>query len=177
MKDFLTEIYRQLQLRRSTMDCLEKAESILVIRSAAMQIFEKLISDIRKKNPDIFLYVITHERDKSTVEKVCARNYEVILYKGSTNYDSQFMTEQLDYLKKCKIDNYLYMINNKYGVGNENVEEILLQLTDQNINVADASGKLFVIDNPQLHMTNLKIFSLISDWLWACMDNNQESCV
>jgi hypothetical protein len=174
LQEFLLEVYKQLQLEQVTFEAFKRMNSIVVIRSASLEIFEKFIVKIRERNPNIYLYVITHSRDKESVIKLCIKNYEIIEYCEDGIYQSNKMEKQTNYLKNKSIDASILLYNNRYGMGFDNVEDILISLGKKPIYAFNCYKKLFRIDNPTLHIESLRIFNAMCTWFWEYMGSTEE---
>lgn len=165
-KDFILHICRQNYLDLTDFKVFKKDRSILVIKSASMDIFGMFIKKLHKENPNIFIYVITQSRDRNNVENLIGNNFEITEYIHEGSYKISEFDKEIEYLRGKKFDKVVVLYNNRYGIGFENVEKIAVLIKSQSIYSFNCDNELFKINNPLLRIKSLRLFTTICDWFW-----------
>lgn len=170
VKDYLQEIYEHIKLGKVNFEEFNRDNCILVIKSASIDIFKKFILKVREINPNICIYIITHSRDKDVISKICNKSYEIIEYLYDDAYQLSKLKEKIEYLKCKNIDKSILLYNNRYGMGFDNIEEILIYLDKYPIYAFNCYNELLKISNPALHIESLRIFNAMCTWFWEYME-------
>ncbi|NOU66737.1 hypothetical protein GC096_22075 [Paenibacillus sp. LMG 31461] len=171
MKSLFTAIYEQIKPTTDNLQVFSQDRTAFIIRSASPKMFSKFIKSIKEVNPDIFLYILTHSRDKEDVIKICGEDCEIIEYTHTGSYDVEYLKDKLQYIKSKSIDRFGLLYNNRYGIDYENVLEIMSSITEKELYVFNSYWELLRIDNPNLHIKSLKLMKAMSEWHWENIES------
>jgi hypothetical protein len=161
-------IYDRIRLtEQENMEVFEHANSVFIVRSADMTTFKKFIEQLQKVNPTVFIYILTHASDKGNIHDICGENYEVIPYVHGGRYEVVKCNEEIRYLKELQIDRFVVLLNNRFGIGFENILEFASVLTSGTVYAFNCYWELLKIPNPDLHLKSLELLNSIANWYWA----------
>ncbi len=153
---------------------VQNVQKVLVIRSADMTTFRNFMKRLRDVTPDVYIYVITHEIDRKDVIDICGKNSEVITYRDGGNYDAAKLTEVIKYIQGQAVEEFFLLYNNRFGIGYENVLNLLSCITQTTVYAFNCYWDLLRIEKPLLHLETLKLINAIADWHWEYLVAHEE---
>jgi len=155
-----------LNLKYAPSEVYRDAKRILILRSGSLPLFTRLVRNIRDVNPDARLTVITHDRDRQEVERICGAEVEIAAYTSTGSYDAKEMSPISEQLRNRSFDQYVMMFNNRSGIDYGNVVEAMLVVTDKPLLVYNGYDEWLTIPNPLLYLKTLDLLKAFMAWYW-----------
>ncbi|VBB05516.1 Hypothetical protein LUCI_0726 [Lucifera butyrica] len=175
LDDLFNEIYEQIRSTDTVqMDVFKSVRKVLIVRSADMSTFKKMIEQLKKVNPHIFVYILTHECDKEMIREICVENYEVIPYVHGRRYEAYKCSQEIQYLREKAIDQYVVLLNDRFGMGFENIIEFARELTCGTVYAFNCYWELMKIPHPELYLKSLELLKAIANWYWADLEGQEK---
>jgi Predicted nucleic-acid-binding protein (contains the HHH domain) len=164
---FVQELELQIQdLEKLSFNFYANFSSVFLIQSAGMQIFTEFVNRVLEVNPTINFYVLARSRERREIENLCRDNLFFVEYKSEGNYDINLLDKQINSLRKMPIDVCTILYNNRFGMGYENLEEIVAAVKEDSFLAFNSYEMLYKINYPAVHIQNLKLYNQICDWFW-----------
>lgn len=175
LDNLFNEIYRRIRLTGTLqMDVFKDARKVFIVRSADMGTFKKFIEQLKKVNPDVFVYILTHECDGEMVREICGEHYEVIPYIHGGRYEVLKCSREIQYLQEQSIDQYAVLLNDRFGMGFENIIEFASKLTCGTVYAFNCYWELMEIPCPELYLKSLELLNAIANWYWANLGGREK---
>ena len=150
-------------------DSFRECSSIFVIRSVSMGNFRVFINRLKEINPSMKFYVLSHMQDRKDILDICGNNCEVIEYQTQSNYKLEDIKSELGHIKNGNIDKFVVLYNNRYGVGQTNIDEIMLYITKDKYYFYNCDGEFHLINSPIMRYKSCILHRALCDWFWECI--------
>jgi hypothetical protein len=172
--EYLTSyLYSGLIAESTDFSYFKEVDSVLILRSGNLDSFRNLVENLKKQNPDLFLYVITTPIGIEGLKKICGERCEIFECE-SAPYTIDSMNEITTELKKRKINEFIILFNNRYGYDYQNIEDIILALTDKSFFAFNNMSELLVLTNPYVRKNNRQLLESLADWYWEHLNEKKE---
>lgn len=166
LNNIFDEMYENTKPDFASLEELSLKENIFIIHSAALNVLESFIVNLKKINNNTNLYIMSHSFNKETITKMVGNSFRFIDYKNGGNYDLDNCKHDVSFLQNENIDAYILLYNNRFGNSYENVEEIVHFLSDDNIYAFNSQNEFLSIKGFKLREKSIDGLNSLIDWFW-----------
>ena len=145
---------------------LRDIDELIIIRSANMALFKDILSLISNINPNVFLHIVVHKGEATSIKENCINDCNVIEYEAGGTYNKTGFSKINTIVKEKGICKALIVYNDEFGIGYENLEEILLDLDISSYLAFNCYQDLYSIKSSELAIKSLILEKAIQDWFW-----------
>lgn len=146
-------------------DTLHSINSILIFRTAGMNIFKNSVNYLREMNPHLFIYVITTNTGLDEIKSISGENSKVMPV-NDTILSLSSVLPIINDLELRDINEFLILYNNRVGVGYRNIDEVMLKIKSTGYWAFNDNNEFMYVDNPERKNQNEILLEQIYDWHW-----------
>lgn len=171
LKEALKQVYEEVEttyqqtLQNVDFSAFNDCNSVLIIQSASIGLLREFVSRFKSVNPKAMKYIITHSSNIKEVESIGECNIEVIEYCYNGNYEINNFSYLFKRLENLRFDKVVVLYNNRFGMGYENVEQIIKQL-EKDCYAFNSYLELYRFNNFILRQESYKLLVQINNWFW-----------
>lgn len=162
----MEKVYKKIILPDKGPDLLKNVHSIFVIRSASLKLFIQFVNEVINENPQMCIYVLTHARDQNELMENFPENLVVIPYLHEGLFNSHHLQDEISYIQSLKIEKYILLMNNRYGVDYDNILDILASFTNGDLIAYNCYSEYLHITDPQHHISSIQLIKALANWHW-----------
>lgn len=162
----IERVYKDIILPDEGPDLLNNVHSIFVIRSASLKMFIQFVNEVIKANPQMRIYVLTHARDQKELMENFPENLVIIPYLHEGLFNVHHLQEEISYIQSLRLEKYILLMNNRYGIDYDNILDILTSFTSRDLIAYNCYSEYLHIINPRHHISSIQLIKALANWHW-----------